>query len=94
VHHWYYQLYVPHTLTAYFFLRHLHTATVTNDAFVADTLVLATVAFIIFYRTKNTLAEQAIPLRFVGAIVDGFRFQHFPVAPLQNIVWRGKADGN
>jgi hypothetical protein len=67
------QLDVSHTLTTYFLLRHLYTTTVADDSFVTDTFVLTAMAFVIFNRAKNTLAEQAVTLRFVGTVIYGFR---------------------
>ena len=65
VNHRHNQADVSHTFAAYFFLRYLYTAAVADDAFVTNTFVLAAVAFIVFYRTKNTFAEQTVAFGFV-----------------------------
>jgi len=67
------QLDVSHTLTTYFLLSDLYTATVADNALVTDTLVLTAMAFIVFNRTKNTLAEQTVTLRLIRTVIDGFR---------------------
>ena len=65
VNHRHNQADVSHTFAAYFFLRYLYTAAVADDAFVTNTFVLSAVAFIVFYRTKNTFAEQTVAFGFV-----------------------------
>src|SRR5574343_248710 len=83
---------VAHTLTTYFFLCYFHTATVAHDAFITDTLVLSAGTLIILHRSENTLAKQTITLRLVRTIVDGFGFQHFAIATLQNRIGRGQTN--
>ena len=65
---------VAHALTTHFLFSHFHTTTVTDNAFVTYALVLAAMAFEVLYRTENALAEKAVALRLVGAVVDGFGF--------------------
>ena len=89
MHHRYDEPDMAHTFAAYFFLRHLHPAAVANDAFVADTLVFAAVAFVILYRTENAFAEQAVALGLVRAVVDGLRLEHLAVAALQDFIRAG-----
>jgi len=69
---------VAHTLTTYFFLCYLYTATITNDAFVANTFVFSTVAFVILDGTKNAFAEESAHFGLVAAVVDGFRLGNLP----------------
>ena len=61
------------TLTAHLLLCNFNTASVADNAFVTDTLVLTAMAFIVFNRTKNTLAEQTVTLRLIRTVIDGFR---------------------
>ena len=67
---------MPHALTAYFFLGHLHPTTVTHDSLVADTLILTASTFVVLDRTEYTLTEEAVAFGLVGAIVDGLRLGH------------------
>jgi hypothetical protein len=69
---------VAHALATYFFLRHLDTAAVAHDTFVADTLVFAAVALVVLGRTEYTLAKQTFHLRLVRTVVDRFRFLDLP----------------
>src|SRR5688572_22770323 len=85
---------VTHTLTTHFLFSNLNTATVTNDTLVTDTFVFSVVTLIIFNRSDNTLAEQTITFRFVGTIVNGFRFKNLTVAAFQDRIRRSKPDGN
>ena len=94
VHHRHHQVDVAHALTAHLLLGDFHTATVAHNAFVANALVLAAVAFVILDRTKNPLAEQAIAFGLVGAVVDRLRLQHLSVRGFQNPLWRSQGDGD
>lgn len=69
-----YELDVSRALAAYFLLCHLYTTTVADDATVADTLVLAAGALKVFCRTEDALAEEAVTLWFICAVVDGLWF--------------------
>ena len=79
VHNGHHQVDVTHALTTHLLLGDFHTATVTHNAFVANALVLAAVAFVILDRTENPFAEQTIAFRLVGAVVDRLRLQHLSV---------------
>ena len=70
---------VAHSLTADFLFGDFYTTAITNDAFVANALVFATVTLVVLDRAKNALAEKAITFRLVRAIVDGLRLQYFTV---------------
>ena len=65
---------VAHALATYFLFGHFNTTSVADNAFVADALVLAAMAFEVLDGTENALAEEAVALRLVGAVVDCFRF--------------------
>ena len=73
----YHQRDVTNSLAANFLFRNLYPASIANNPFVSDALVLAAGTFKILYRTKNPLAEQAIALWLVGTVVNGFRLQNF-----------------
>ena len=86
------QLDVAHTLTADLGLGDLNAAAVADLALVADALVLAAVALPVLGRSKNALAVQTVALRLQGAVVDGLRLLHLAIAPVADLVRRGKAD--
>src|SRR4029077_2914030 len=75
------QLDVPHALAAHFGARDLDAAAVADHAFEADPLVLAAVAFPIFGRAEDLLAEKSVALGFERAVVDGLRLLHFAERP-------------
>ena len=75
------QLDVTHALAAHLTARNLDTTFVTNDALVADTLVLAAVALKVLLRAEDLLAEESVLFRLECAVVDGFGFCYFPVRP-------------
>src|SRR3546814_13366797 len=88
------QMDVAHALPAHLLFSHFHPASITDDPFVTDTLVLSTGAFIVFYRTKDALAEQPVAFRFIRPVVDRLRLQHFSAGTFQNDFRRRKADRN
>ena len=76
VSHRHHKRYVAHAFAAHLFLGHFHTATVADDAAIANALVFSTMTFVILDRAEYSLAEQTIPLWLVSPIVDGLRFKH------------------
>ena len=94
VSHGHHQLDVAHALAAHFLLGNLHTAAVTHDTLVADTLVLAAVALVVLHRAEDALAEEAVALGLVGAVVDGLGLEHLAARLLQNLLRRSEADGD
>ena len=90
----YNQFKVTHALTTYFLLRNFYTTTVTHDAFVANTFVLAAIAFIILYWAKYFFAKQTITFGFVSTIVNRFGFQYFAIRTVEYRIGRCQADGN
>ena len=75
---------VTGTLTTHLLLCHLYTATVADDALIADALVLATGALIVLCRTEDALTEQTVTLRLVGTVVDGLGFGNLSEAALED----------
>ena len=71
------QVDVPHAFPAHLGQGHLHAALLANHAAMLHALVLAAQALVVLHRTEDAGAEQAIPLRLEGAVVDGLRFAHF-----------------
>ena len=88
----YNKLDVTHALATNLLLRYFHTATVTNDTLVTDTLVFTAGTLIILNRAENSLAEQTIALRLIGPVVDCFWLQYFAKRTFQNGIRRSKAD--
>ncbi len=73
-------------LAAYFLLGNLYTTTVADNALIANTLVLTTMALVILGGTEDTLAEQTITLRLVGTIVDCLGLQHLTMRVLKDFL--------
>ena len=88
------KFYVTRAFTTNFLLCNLYTASVADDSLITDTLVLAAGAFIVLSRTKNTLAEQAITLRLICTIINGFWFCNLTIRIFQDLLWRSETDGN
>ena len=85
---------VAGTLAANLLLSHLDTATVADDTLVADTLVLAAGTLIVLGRTEDALAEQAVTLRLIGAVIDGLRLGDLAVRALEDLLRRSQSDSN
>ena len=92
--HRHHQLDVSHSLATHFLLGHFHTATVADDALVADTLVFAAMTLEILYRTENLFAEKTVALRLVGAVIDGFGLEDLTARLLLYLFRRSEADGD
>src|SRR5208283_3316140 len=75
------QLDVTQALAADFGQRDFHSALVADHAAVLHALVLAAEALPVGYRAKDAGAEQAVPLRFKGAVVDGLGLGDFAMRP-------------
>jgi hypothetical protein len=70
---------MPHTLSTNSFSGNFNTATITDDSFVTNSLVLPAVAFIILDRTKDFFTKQSIHFWLEGSVVNGLRRQYFPM---------------
>ena len=91
--HGHHQLDMSATLTAYLLLSNLYTTTVAHNTLITNALILAAGALIVACRTEDALAEQAIALRLIGTIVDGFRLGNLTKRVFQDFLGRCKADG-
>src|SRR2546423_14814738 len=88
------QLDVAQALAADFRQRDFHAALVADHAAVLHALVLAAEALPIGYWTEDAGAEQAVPLRLEGAVVNGLRLGDFAMRPAPDLFGRGKADAD
>ena len=86
------ELDVAHALAAHFGLDHLDAALFADDAAVPHALVFAAVALVVLGRAEDLGAEQAVPLRLEGAVVDGLRLLDFAVRPGADLLRRGERD--
>ena len=86
------QLNVAHALTTNLGLGHLNATALTNDALVADALVLTTSALPVTGGAEDALAEEAVLLRLQGAVVNGLRLFDLALGPATNIVCGGQTD--
>ena len=59
----------------------LDAAFLADDAAILHPLVLAAQALVVLDRTENPGAEQPVPLRLEGAVVDGFRLPDLAIGP-------------
>src|SRR2546423_12220266 len=88
------QLDVSQALTANFRQRNFHAALVADHAAVLHALVLAAEALPIGYRAEDAGAEQAVPLRLEGSVVDSLRFGDFAMRPAPDFFRRRQADAD
>jgi hypothetical protein len=59
---------------------------------VLQALVLAAQALVVLHRPEDLGAEQPVPLRLEGAVVDGFRLLHFAERPRADHLRRSEPD--
>ena len=85
---------VSHPFPADFLLCHLDTASVADDSAVTDPLVLSAIAFVVFCRSEYLFAEETVPLRLVGPVVDCLRLQDLAAGPRRDVLWRGQRDAD
>ena len=64
---------MTHTLTAHLGQSDLDTTFFTDHTAVLQTLVLAAKTFIVLHRSEDLGAEQSVPFRLEGAVVDCLR---------------------
>ena len=83
---------VAHALAAHLGSDDFHAALFADDAAMLHALVLAAVAFVVLHGAEDLGAEQAVPLRLEGTVIDGLRFLHFAVGPCADGF--GRSDGN
>ena len=86
------ELNVAHALAAHFGLGHFDAALLAHHAAVLQALVLAAQTFVVLHGPENLGAEQSVPLRLEGAVVDGLRLLYFAIRPGADHVRRGKTD--
>src|SRR5262249_42284341 len=86
VNHWRRQVDVPHALAANAAVRHLDAAAVADHSLVLRALVLAAEALPVALRAEDALAEQAILLGAVRAVVDRLGLLYFAERPCADVV--------
>src|ERR1043165_5184669 len=72
--------------------RPFDAALVADHAAVLHALVLAAEALPVGDRAEDLGAEEAVALRFEGAVVDRLRLPHFAVRPRADLFRRGEGD--
>jgi hypothetical protein len=88
------QLDVPHAVAPDLAERDLDTAFFADDAAVFHPLVLAAKALVVLDRTEYAGTEQAVALRFEGAVVDGLRLLDLAIGPRADAFRAGDRNTN
>ncbi len=78
------QLDMPHTLATDLRECDFNAALLADDAAILHTLVLTAKTFVILDRTEDPGTEQAVPFRFEGPVVDGFRLLDLAEGPRED----------
>ena len=84
------QLDMAHAVAAHLLHRDFHAALFADDALVLHALVLAAQALIVLHRPEDAGAEQPVPFRLEGAVVDGLRLLDLAMAPAQDLIRAGQ----
>jgi hypothetical protein len=74
--------------------RHFHAALLADHALVLHALVLAAQALVILDRPEDAGAEQAVPLRLEGPVVDRLGLLDLTEGPRQDLLRRRDRDTN
>src|ERR1700688_5035649 len=88
------QLDMAHALAANLRDGDLDAALLADDALVLHALVLAAQALVILDRPEDAGAEQPVPLRLEGAVVDRLRLLDFAERPGADLLRAGDRDAD
>src|SRR5205807_4600596 len=86
------ELDVPHALATDLGERYLDAALLADHPAVLQALVLSAKALVVLDRPEDLGAEQAVPFRLEGAVVDRLGFLHFAVGPRADLFRRRDPD--
>ena len=86
------QLDMAHALAPDLGQRDFHAAFLADNAAELHPLILAAKALVILDRPKDSGAEQPVPLRLEGAVVDRFRLFDLAIGPGANLLRRRHGD--
>src|SRR5216110_3940192 len=86
------ELDMPHALATDLGERDLDAALLADHPAMLQALVLAAQALVVLDRPEDLGAEQAVPLRLEGAIVDGLGLLHLAVGPRADLLGRCEPD--
>ena len=85
---------VAHAFASHFLFGNFYTTSVADNALVADAFVFSAMAFVVFDRTKNALAEETVALGLVCAVVYCLGFENLTARLFENLLGRSKPDGD
>jgi hypothetical protein len=88
------QIDVAHALAAHLGLGDLDATLLADHAAVLEALVLAAQALVILHGPEDLRAEQAVPLRLEGPVVDRFRLLDLTERPGPDLVRRRESDAD
>src|SRR5205823_5632483 len=88
------QVDVAQPLAPHLALDHLDAALLAHHPAVLHALVLAAVALVVLHRPEDLRAEEPVPLRLEGAVIDGLRLLHLAVRPLADLLRRRQRDAD
>ena len=83
---------MSHSLTSNGSLCDLNSASVTDNALIADLLVLSAVTLPVLCRSEYLFAEKSVLLRLQSTVVDGLRLLYLAVRPLPYLFRRSQTD--
>src|SRR5439155_7944466 len=88
------QVDVAQPLAPHLALDHLDAALLADHPAVLHALVLAAVALVVLHGPEDLGAEEAVPLRLEGAVVDRLRLLHLAMRPLPDLLRAGQRDAD
>src|SRR6202051_2289582 len=88
------ELDMAHALAPHARQRDLDAALLADNALVFHALVLAAQALVVLDRTEDAGAEQPVPLRLEGAVVDRLGLLDLAIGPRANALRAGDRDAD
>ncbi len=85
------QINVAHAFTSHNRVSDFHTTLITDDSFIANLLVFATVTLPVFRRPENFFRKQSALFWLLRAVVNRFWFFDVAIRPAANRLRRGQA---
>ncbi len=85
---------MAHAVAAHLLHRDFDAAFLADDALVFHALVLAAQTLIVLHRPEDAGAEQPVPFRLEGAIVDRFGFLDLAMRPAQDLIRTRQRNAN
>jgi hypothetical protein len=84
--YWGSKLDVSHAFSPHLRVSHFDTAFITDNTFVSNFFILATITLIVFGWAEDAFAKKPVAFRFQGAVIDRLWLGNFTIRPTPDLV--------